>query len=266
MTDAANTDEIGANLPYLRRYARALTGSQSSGDRFAVATLEALLEDGTLIQGESNSKVALFKTFHAIWVSAGAPVAEDESGLKAKVQKRLSSLTPGTREVLLLHTMEEFTIADVARIVEASAEETASRLDIARQEMADAASGRVLIIEDETIIAMDLQAIVAALGHKVTGVARTAKRAVELGLAERPDLVLADIHLADDSSGIDAVNELLTHFSDLPVIFITAYPERLLTGQRPEPAFLIAKPFTEEQVLSAVGQAMFFSSTETLVE
>ena len=51
---------------------------------------------------------------------------------------------------------------------------------------------------------------------------------------------------------------------DVPVIFITAFPERLLTGNKPEPAFLIAKPYTEEQVRSAVAQAMFFSSTETL--
>jgi hypothetical protein len=48
------------------------------------------------------------------------------------------------------------------------------------------------------------------------------------------------------------------------VIFVTAFPERLLTGKRPEPAFLITKPYVEDQVRSAVSQAMFFASTETL--
>ncbi|EEX14304.1 two-component response regulator [Citreicella sp. SE45] len=122
----------------------------------------------------------------------------------------------------------------------------------------------MLIIEDEAIIAMDLESIVADLGHRVTGVARTRSAAVDLAGKETPDLVLADIQLADNSSGIDAVNDILKSLGNRPVIFITAFPERLLTGERPEPAFLISKPYSEDQVRSAVSQAMFFSSTETL--
>ncbi|MBC7134359.1 MAG: response regulator, partial [Oceanibaculum nanhaiense] len=114
------------------------------------------------------------------------------------------------------------------------------------------------------IIAMDIQSIVQSMGHRVTGIARTREQAVALGRKERPNLVLADIQLADNSSGIDAVNDILAEMGDIPVIFITAFPERLLTGERPEPAFLISKPYLEEQVRSAVSQAMFFASTETL--
>jgi len=112
---------------------------------------------------------------------------------------------------------------------------------------------------------MDLQSIVSHMGHAITGVARTRTEAVALGKAERPDLILADIQLADNSSGIDAVNDLLKALGDIPVIFITAFPERLLTGEKPEPAFLITKPYSEEQVRLAASQAMFFSSTETLL-
>lgn len=130
--------------------------------------------------------------------------------------------------------------------------------------MGRAIRGRVMIIEDETIIAMDLKGIVQAMGHEVTGIARTHTAAIELAGDRRPDLILADIQLADGSSGIDAVNELLGSLGDLPVIFITAFPERLLTGDRPEPAFLISKPYSEEQVRSAVSQAMFFASTDGL--
>jgi CheY-like chemotaxis protein len=130
--------------------------------------------------------------------------------------------------------------------------------------MSDVTAGKVLIVEDEAIIAMDLESVVADLGHKVTGVARTRDRAVELAKVEAPDLILCDIQLADNSSGIDAANDILEALGERPVIFITAFPERLLTGERPEPAFLIAKPYSEEQVRSAVSQAMFFSSTETL--
>lgn len=264
-SSAANlADQIGAHLPYLRRYARALTGSQSSGDRYAAATLEAILQDRSILDGSLPPKVALFRAFHTIWESTGAPVEDGETGLKARVQERMQHLTAGTREVLLLHTLEEFRLDDVAAITGTDAEEAGTRFEIAMRELEDGASGRILIIEDEPIIAMDLQGIVAEMGHQITGVARTAAKAVEIGKADRPDLVLADIHLADESSGIDAVNELLGHFGALPVIFITAYPERLLTGDRPEPAFLIAKPYTEDQVRSAVSQAMFFCSTETL--
>ena len=115
----------------------------------------------------------------------------------------------------------------------------------------------VLIIEDETFIAMDIEALVESLGHKVIDIARTHSEAVALAKQKRPGLILADIQLADGSSGLDAVNELLGSF-EVPVIFITAYPERFLTGQRPEPAFLIAKPFQLAVVSAVVSQALFF--------
>ena len=87
--------------------------------------------------------------------------------------------------------------------------------------------------------------------------ARTHAEAIKLAGSNRPGLILADIQLADGSSGLDAVNELLRSF-EVPVIFITAYPERFLTGDRPEPAFLIAKPFQPSTVSAVISQALFF--------
>ncbi|MBY5971941.1 response regulator [Pseudooceanicola marinus] len=266
--NASNTGDlaalIGAHLPFLRRYARALTGAQSSGDAYAAATLEAILQDRSVFEGGIGEKVALFKVFHTIWASSGAPVAIEASGLEAQAQRHMAKLSPNTREALLLHTIEDFNVSEVASVMGTDEAEVETLLDTARQEMADAVSGRVMIIEDEAIIAMDLEALVAEMGHKITGVARTHGEAVELAKAETPDLIMADIQLADNSSGIDAVNEILGELGDRPVIFITAFPERLLTGDRPEPAFLISKPYREDQVRSAVSQAMFFASTETL--
>jgi CheY-like chemotaxis protein len=117
----------------------------------------------------------------------------------------------------------------------------------------------VLVIEDEPLIAMDLENLVTGLGHRVVGIARTRSQAVELARQQEPGLVLADIQLADESSGIDAVNDILRSVA-VPVIFITAYPERLLTGERPEPAFLITKPFIPEMVKAVIGQALFFDT------
>lgn len=258
------TSAIGANLPYLRRYARALTGSQTSGDSFAAATLEALLEDMSVLSAASSPKVALYRAFHLVWASAGAPVGDADSALAAKAQRHMAALTPNSREALLLSVIEGFPHDQIAEILQIGDAEAAELITIARTEMENSIAGRVMIIEDEAIIAMDIEDIVTEIGHSVTGIARTRDEAVALATRIRPDLILADIQLADNSSGIDAVNDILAQFDALPVIFITAFPERLLTGTRPEPAFLITKPFSEEQLRSAVSQAMFFASTETL--
>jgi len=257
-------DIVGENLPFLRRYARALTGSQETGDTYASATLEALVEDASIFDDGLSPKAALFRAFHLIWSSAGSPISSGDTAMSQRAQAHLARLTPNSREALLLHTIEEFRIDEIAAIMQIGETEARDLVERARTEMEDSIAGRVLIIEDEAIIAMDIEGIVSAMGHAVTGIARTRARAVELGNRDRPDLILADIQLADDSSGIDAVNELLETFPATPVIFITAFPERLLTGDRPEPAFLISKPYTEEQVRSAVSQAMFFVSTEGL--
>jgi len=265
MTNAEDfTSAVGAALPYLRRYGRALTGDQTTGDRYAAAVLEAVLEERDTVLAASNVKVGLFRVFNSVWNSSGAPVADNETGVRAEVQKHLANLTSNTREALLLHTIEEFDVVAVAEIMNIAESEAQHLLEVARREMEDAVAGSVMIIEDEAIIAMDLESVVAEMGHRVTGVARTHSGAVDLAKADVPDLILADIQLADNSSGIEAVNEILAAHGDRPVIFITAFPERLLTGDRPEPAFMISKPYTEAQVRSAVSQAMFFSSTETL--
>ncbi|TVQ03865.1 MAG: response regulator [Roseinatronobacter sp.] len=257
--------QIAKELPYLRRYARALTGSQQSGDSYAAATLEAILQDRSLLNDALSPKLALFQAFHSVWQTTGSPVGLDPvEGIEARAQSLLADLTPNTREALLLRSLEEFSYDQIARIIQVPEAEAQELIAIAYHEMSKSVQGRIQIIEDEPLIALDVKSIVTDMGHEVTGIARTHKEAVALGKRERPDLILADIHLADDSSGVEAVTELLTEYPEIPVIFITAYPERLLTGDKPEPAFLITKPFEEEQVRSAVSQAMFFASTQTL--
>lgn len=265
MSSADLANSIGRELPYLRRYARALTGSQRAGDNYAAATLEAILSDRSVMDGVSDTRIGLFSTFHAIWQSSGQPVEEaDLSARERRAQDHLRGLTPNSREALLLRTIEELRYDQIAKVMQIDDAEAEELVQIALGEMGNALRGKVMIIEDEMIIAMDLKGIVQSMGHDVTGVARTHSAAIDVAGQKRPDLILADIQLADGSSGVDAVNELLEKLGDLPVIFITAFPERLLTGDRPEPAFLISKPYSEEQVRSAVSQAMFFASTEGL--
>lgn len=265
MNPAGIADGIAHHLPYLRRYARALTGSQRSGDMYAVASLEAVLADPSIIRKTSDLKTAIFHVFHSVWASSGTPIDEADDRISAAAQAHMAHLTPNTREALLLHAVEGFSHSEIATIMDVDESEAGQLVDLAIREMETSVAGRVMVIEDEAIIAMDITAIVEEMGHHVTGVARTRSEAVVLASRDRPDLILADIQLADKSSGIDAVNDILEQFDNIPVIFVTAFPERLLTGLRPEPAFVINKPYTEDQVRSAVSQAMFFSSTETLI-
>jgi CheY-like chemotaxis protein len=251
--------EIAPHLPYLRRFARALSGTQASGDAYVVAMLEALVVDASAFPRDINPRLGLYQTFLKLWSSvgvnttAGGTVELDHSS----VERNLEALTPRPRQAFLLRTVEGFSIEEVATIMDVSAAEAASFVQAAGQEIAEQVATDVLIIEDEPIIALDIETMVEELGHTVTGVARTHREAIALVAKKRPGLVLADIQLADGSSGLDAVNEILSSI-DVPVIFITAYPERLLTGDRPEPAFLITKPFQPEAVKAAISQALFF--------
>ncbi|MFN3673003.1 MAG: response regulator, partial [Bosea sp. (in: a-proteobacteria)] len=176
---------------------------------------------------------------------------------RSSAERNLEALTPRPRQAFLLRTVEGFSIDEVAAIMNVNTAEAAALIKAAGQEIAEQVATDVLINEDEPIIALDIETMVQELGHTVTGIARTHREAVALVAAKRPGLVLADIQLADGSSGLDAVNEILSSI-DVPVIFITAYPERLLTGDRPEPAFLITKPFQPEAVKAAISQALFF--------
>lgn len=257
--------QIAANLPFLRRYARALTGSQASGDAYVREMLEAVLADEDLKASLAGGRVPLYHAFGKIWasgargVAGGAPTSEHETGAQA----RLGVITPPARQALLLTTLEDFTIAETAVILERTPEEVAALVADAVAEIDREQTTSVLIIEDEPLIAMQLEDLVIGLGHTVSGTAATRTQARAAVAEEMPGLVLADIQLADGSSGLDAVDDILSGGS-MPVIFITAYPERLLTGDRPEPTYLVTKPFQEATVRAAISQALFFGSTQPL--
>ncbi|GJD48821.1 Phyllosphere-induced regulator PhyR [Methylobacterium crusticola] len=248
------------HLPYLRRYARALTGSQVAGDAYVAATLETLVNEPETLGRSTNVKADLFRVFTRIWnsLSVNGQTEQTQHDLPAEV--RLGQITPLPRQAFLLSCLEGFSEEDAATILGVDVSEVRDLVDEAGRELAADMATEILIIEDEPLIAMDLEALVEGLGHNVTGVARTRTEAIKLASTKRPGLILADIQLADGSSGLDAVNDLLKTF-EVPVIFITAYPERFLTGERPEPAFLIAKPFQPANVSAVISQALFFQQS-----
>jgi CheY-like chemotaxis protein len=248
------------HLPYLRRYARALTGSQMAGDAYVAATLETLVSEPETVGSAGNIKVELFKVFTRIWNSLSVNGRSEQIQRDLPAEVRIGQITPLPRQAFLLSCLEGFAEEEVASILGVGTDHVRELVDEAGRELAADMATDILIIEDEPLIAMDLEALVEGLGHNVTGVARTRTEAVKLAATKRPGLILADIQLADGSSGLDAVNDLLKAF-EVPVIFITAYPERFLTGERPEPAFLIAKPFQPANVSAVISQALFFQQS-----
>jgi len=253
------SNDVSAQIPYLRRFGRALVGSREGGDGYVLAMLETLVAEPERLSQATNLKVALYRLFLDVWTaalsadpSAGAPLRQADSA-----RNRLEAISLRPRVAFLLNALENFTPADVATILSVSEQEAQDLISQANDEIADQIATDVLIIEDEPFIAHDLRAIVEELGHRVTGMARTHREAVDTIGSSKPGLILADIQLADGSSGLDAVNEILDTLST-PVIFITAYPERFLTGAPPEPAFLVTKPFSVESLKAVISQALFF--------
>ena len=248
---------VAQHVPYLRRYARALTGSQQSGDAYVAATLEALVQDQSVLDAGTSTRVGLYRLFTTIWNSLGVNT-EPGLGGGPSVERHLSQIAPMPRQAFLLVALEGLSEDEAAKVLDIDVPKLRELVDQSGRELAAEIATDVLIIEDETFIALDLEALVEGLGHNVLGVARTHSEAVALARTKQPGVILADIQLADGSSGLDAVNEMLRSF-EVPVIFITAYPERFLTGERPEPAFLIAKPFQPATVSAVLSQALFFA-------
>jgi CheY-like chemotaxis protein len=250
---------IAPYLPLLRRYARAFTGSQTSGDAYVAATLEALIADVSMFPDTGNDRRSLYKLFCSTFGSLNVTLDQKPSPFswERRAAANLAAIPAMPRQAFLLTAVEEFSDEDAAFILGVDDSEFQKMLETASEEISHQIETNIMIIEDEPLIAMDIEQIVTELGHSVTGVARTRDEAVDLYHRTKPAMVLADIQLADGSSGIDAVNDILKD-SSIPVIFITAFPERLLTGERPEPAFLITKPFNPVMVKALISQALFF--------
>jgi DNA-directed RNA polymerase specialized sigma24 family protein len=252
------TDEgLVGYVPYLRRFARALTGSQVVGDACVVKALEATLAGA---ERHAPARISLYRlVVTAVNELDAVPTIGStvQQSAQAAIERNLDALTPVGRQAFLLVAMEDFSLGDAASILEMSSADVEALVEEANQDLSAQIATDVVIIEDEPLIAMDLQALVQELGHRVVRIARTETEAINAVMQARPGLVLADIRLADGSSGLDAVNEILRDYS-VPIIFITAFPEMLLTGTKPEPTFLIRKPFAANAVKAVISQALLF--------
>ena len=234
-------DDLIRALPYARRYARALTGSQPRGDLLVAESLRELIAAPT---DHPTARQGLYD-----WVTRRFNIGLVDPGAVD------GGLTAQQRQLLLLTALEEMSVEDAAPIVALDTAEASTQLAEARERLRASAATDVLIIEDEPIIAMDIEELVLGCGHRVVGVASTEADAVKIAQKTRPGLILADINLGMGGDGTSAVSRILRHHY-APVIFVTAYPERLLTGETVEPAFVITKPFEPLTLAIATYQAV----------
>jgi DNA-directed RNA polymerase specialized sigma24 family protein len=208
----SKADAVAQHLPYLRRYARALTGSQTSGDAYVAASLEALVKDPSILESSYPARVTLYRLFSTIWNSLAVnDTAEQVTNLVA-AERHLTQITAKPRQAFLLISVEGFSEEHAGYILDVDAPTLRKLVEESGRELAAQIATDVLIIEDEALIALGLEALVENLGHKVVGVARTRTEAATIARGRRPGLILADIQLADGSSGLDAVNDLLNLF------------------------------------------------------
>jgi CheY-like chemotaxis protein/DNA-directed RNA polymerase specialized sigma24 family protein len=249
-------EHIAQHLPNLRRFARLLTGSQKAGDTAVARLLEAIVADASMFP-DLPPRIGLYQCFLSAFTTRMEDPAVQAEEIGITATRSLAALPQQARQAFLLVSVEEFERDEAALILEVSESRINDLLEQASKEIGRQIATDVLIIEDEPIIAMDLQRMLQDLGHRVTSVARTHKDALKAAALHQPGLVLADIRLADGSSGLDAVNDILGGIA-VPVVFITAYPEKLMTGERPEPTFLITKPFREDAVKAIISQVLFF--------
>jgi len=246
------SDLISSELPYLRRYARGLMGEQQNGDEAVEDMIESLIFRISVAPDLKFQKADLFAELDKS-ISKSVSELSDETGI-AKIMNAMTTLQ---RRALLLTVVEGFSVQEAARILAVTITDIEDMLREAETNIANEVSTTVLIIEDESMISYQLSQIVKEAGHEVVGIATTQTEAVELAAEQAFGLILSDLRLADGSVGIDAVKEIFANMnSEVPVIYITAYPEMLLQGQDNEPSYLIPKPFEPLHVRTVVDQAI----------
>lgn len=241
--------------PELRRFARVVTGDQTRGDRLVTATLE-LTSKTRLECAELRPRLLFLRALSDLWLGDfGTTLRAQDEGRSAEA----FPIDPSKRRyAYLLKAIAGLTSKEIGFILRRDPQAAEKLVQEAEQALNDTQPASVLIIEDELFVATDLETIVEDLGHRVVGVATTSATAIELARDQAPNLILSDVQLADGTSGVDAAKQIAA-FHQAPTVFITAYPERLLTGQGNEPTYLIEKPFQIDDVRANMAQALYIT-------
>jgi len=236
---AVNTT-IALELPSLRRFARSMTGSQRAGDVYVSCMLDRLLLDPGLVSRGHPVKISLFRQLASILASACE--STQPTGYRA-----FELRAHRARQAWLLFAVEQMTVEEIAIVLDLGVSDIRGLLTGVAREVKQQSRAHVVIMEDDGALGLELAAMVERLGHEVAGIAQSSQKALTIIASLQPDLVIAEAHLLQSAS---KRGDLAT-----TTICMSARPEELLTGLRPEPAFVLTKPFDVLPVEAMISQA-----------
>ncbi|WP_158588425.1 response regulator [Henriciella mobilis] len=234
-----HADYIDSELPGLRRYARAATGCQETGDAIVKEALKPFEADDA---PSSLERLDLFRSIEQVLARSG------NSG-------PFEGVAPLPSRAQLLTSIAGLSASDAASLSGMTESEIRNLLETSRSGDASSDPADIFIIEDEPMIAAHLAEIAREMGHNVIGTTGIASDAIRACRERRPDLLLSDVMLGDERRGADAAHDIASMYG-IPVIFITAFPQSLLRGEKGEPAYLIEKPFRADSVRVMISRAL----------
>jgi CheY-like chemotaxis protein/DNA-directed RNA polymerase specialized sigma24 family protein len=240
-------------LPRLRRYARAATGSVAAGDAALAESLPgvaaALLEPSDDSRGR-DGRGALQKALAALVRVLDAPrvVSLPVGGTVADA---VAALPRDARHALLLTLVEGLREDEAALVLDRTVEGVRQSLASARSALWPLQPARVLIIEDEPLVASHIASVVEELGHAVCGLAADETEAWLAARRMRPELILADLDLGAGGSGLAIARRIVAN-DDVPVVFVTGDPSAIPSTR----ALVVRKPYREAALRAAIGRAL----------
>lgn len=235
-------------LGVVRQFSRAVFADRLIGDELMRMTMARVSIDPA---SSSNSVVDVMSAFLHSWrLALKERPAEPVLFSDAALIDALPEPPDDARLLILMVDVMGLTAAQAGRVLGLS-DDPGPLLRLGRQALRLERKARAIVVEDEPLIAADIRGILERLGVEVTGEASSAEDAVRVADQGEPDIILADYNLDGRDTGIDAVLRINENH-DCPVVFITGFPDRVLQGDEIEPDFVIAKPYTPENVRAAV--------------
>lgn len=246
--------ELNSHLPYLRRYARALTGATHLGDDLVTRGVEAAVMAPTRFGIPGPKRAPLYALLNLLFDAdgEGRPMASPHP-----IEQVLARLPEPERRLYLLTALEELPLAEAAAVEQMVVEDAAERLCRVRERLRCDLTARVMVVEENPILALDLGSVVTEMGHVVCGTAATESEAMVLADTEQPTLALLDVRLADGGSGIEVARKLHEKMSALRVIFVTGNDGEIERLNQTPLGPVVRKPFSAEAVRAAITRIVF---------
>jgi CheY-like chemotaxis protein len=237
MSDAVSSEL----LKNIFRYASCILGNRQLSRIAIVEALKAQAING------GSSRFELYRAVNEAAVSS-APLAEVRFSGGCGIGTELLKLPHQRRQIVALRAVMGFSYGDVGEIMGMT--EAAVRRAYVSSLLELRAKPAVLIIEDEAMIALDLQKIIKTLGLSVAGIAKNREEALRIVGLSHPKLIVADYRLRDET-GIDVVNAIREQIH-ADVIYITAHPEAVTEQLGAASEVVLSKPFNARALVAAV--------------